>query len=291
MKRLLIFSLLLTLALAALPATAQEEDVPIKGDADSANLSVVRDFLAENFNRDYLATDVVYDDPAFPDSVQGLTDLVETQSLFFGEAFSEVEIDPALYVVADDAVVAEFYYIADHTGPYYGATASGRRVAFQVAGVFEVSDGLISDMRLYYDVASINSQLGYTPAVGAPVPAVTADGVEIVDVDDIEEDLNEYVGDVVRVSGEVDEILSDWAFVLEDEDIFDLTGQEYVLVLAGSSGVFEFGYGEGESITVVGTVQTFDLEELQPQLEYELDADLLADYSDLPVVVNDVDIE
>lgn len=292
MKRTWItISVLLILALAAVTTLAQDDSTPVAGDAENPSLAVVQDFFESDFSQDFLAGSIVYDDPVFPSPIEGLEDVTATQGLFFGEVFSNARIDPAHYVVAEDTVVAEFYYTAEHTGPYYGASASGQQVTFQVAGVFEVSDNQITAIRLYYDLASLNQQVGYTPGLGAAAPGISGGGVEIVDVDDIEDDFNDYVGRVVNVSGEVDEVLSDWALVLEDEDLFDLTGQEYLLVLAGPSGVFEFSYGEGDSVTIVGTVRTFSLEDLQADLGYELDAELLGDYSDLPVIVNDVDIE
>lgn len=292
MKRLLIsISVLLALALVAIPVTAQDDGTPVKGDADSASLAIVQSFLETDFGEGYLAEDIVYEDPFFPDALEGTDDLTDSQSLFYGESFSDIRIDPLQYIVAGDTVAAEFFFTADHTGPYYGRAASGARVAFQVAGVFKVEDEAITAIRMYYDLATLNTQVGYAPGLGAPAPAVAAGGVEIVDVDDIEEDFDDYVGDVVRVSGEIDEVLSDWALVLEDEDIIDLTGQEYLLVLAGPSGVFEFGVDEGDSVDIIGTVREFSFDELQAELDYELDADVLAEHSDLPVLVNDVAIE
>ena len=67
-----------------------------------------------------------------------------------------------------DTVVEQARYTGTHTGTWRNPNgveipATGKTVDFPFAGVFRVTDGKISSIRIYYDQIEVLTQLGLMP--------------------------------------------------------------------------------------------------------------------------------
>lgn len=106
------------------------------------------------------------------------------------------------------------------------------------------------------------------------LPACTNGSNEEIgtEVEEIQGEVNEYVGQEVTVSGEVVEIVDDNAFVLQGEDLF---GGERIVVLSSSPAE---NIVVGETAIVTGTVRDYTVAEVEEDFgldlagsEYEVD--------------------
>ena len=67
-----------------------------------------------------------------------------------------------------DHVVEKARYTGTHTGMWrspngHEVPATGRRLDFPFVGIFKVTEGKISSMRIYYDQIEVLTQLGLMP--------------------------------------------------------------------------------------------------------------------------------
>jgi steroid delta-isomerase-like uncharacterized protein len=81
------------------------------------------------------------------------------------EPFSDHEVSVVTTCETADTLILEWTYCATHTGPLElpgGAPlpATGKRLTQRGIGVSVVVDGLITEERLYYDLAELLGQLG-----------------------------------------------------------------------------------------------------------------------------------
>ena len=267
---------------------ARDPAATVSGDENAPALDAVRAFL-EGRNYDVLADDIVFEDPSAALVAEGDPELATQQGLFFGEAFTNQRTDPLHYYVTGDAVVAEFVYVGDHSGDYFGTPGTGSQVVVPMAGFFRVDGDRISEMRLYYDLQTVNTAIGFGPGLGAAAAPAVPPGPPMasVAVTDISEDFDNFIGQTVVVTGAVDRVINESAFTLRDEDAVDLDGQQFILVIAGTGEGFTFPYTEGESVTVTGTIRTFEMDGLEEELGYTFDRETLAEYQDMPVIIAD----
>lgn len=63
---------------------------------------------------------------------------------------------------ADDAVVVEFDLLGTHLGEFVGFAPTGREFRCRMVAVFELDGARITCERIYFDSATILSQLGLT---------------------------------------------------------------------------------------------------------------------------------
>jgi hypothetical protein len=107
----------------------------------------------------------------------------------------------------------------------------------------------------------------------------------VTSVEDIKEDTEEYIGETVTISGEVENVVSLDSFVLEDEgNLFD---EDQVLVISVENQIEPIR--EGENVQVTGEVRRFEITELERDYDLTWDLDLQreleAEYKDKTVVV------
>lgn len=85
-------------------------------------------------------------------------------------AFPDGQCQVTNLIAQGDCVIAEFTGRGTHTGPLKGPTgelaATGRKVELMCVEVFRFRNGKIAESKLYYDAASLMSQLGL--GMGAP---------------------------------------------------------------------------------------------------------------------------
>jgi steroid delta-isomerase-like uncharacterized protein len=67
---------------------------------------------------------------------------------------------------ADDAVFGEGLITGTHNGEWAGIPPTGRRVEIPIVGIFEFDgDGLLCE-KVYFDMASVLTQMGVLPPIG-----------------------------------------------------------------------------------------------------------------------------
>lgn len=115
--------------------------------------------------------DVVYEAPGGA-RISGVSDLTEKYFDALAEAAPDRASRDVVLFAEGDHVVEEARYTGTHTGTWRspdGAEipATGRSLDFPFVGVFTVTGGKISAIRLYYDQLEVFTQLGLIPAAGS----------------------------------------------------------------------------------------------------------------------------
>jgi steroid delta-isomerase-like uncharacterized protein len=77
-------------------------------------------------------------------------------------AFPDQRHDNVRFHFADDAVVAEFDLLGTNLGEFYGLPPTGRDFRVPIIAVFFFDDDRITNERIYFDTASLLSQIGRT---------------------------------------------------------------------------------------------------------------------------------
>jgi steroid delta-isomerase-like uncharacterized protein len=113
------------------------------------------------------AEDVVYEAPG-GQRISGLADL-ETGyfDALLTAAPDRLSLDVVLFADGEH-VVEQARYVGTHTGPLrtpngVEVPATGRQFDFPFVGIFQVQDGAIRSIRIYYDQVEIFTQLGLMP--------------------------------------------------------------------------------------------------------------------------------
>jgi steroid delta-isomerase-like uncharacterized protein len=83
-------------------------------------------------------------------------------------AFPDFHVEVLSTRHADDVVFLEVEITGTHRGPFMGVPATGRRVRFRAACVFEFEGDRLMNERVYFDAATQLQQLGVMPQPGAP---------------------------------------------------------------------------------------------------------------------------
>lgn len=286
-RMLSMSGLVVVMLLGVTLASAQAPPV-IEGDANAQALAVVQAYL-DGFPADLLDEDVDFLHYAMDIPLRGRDVVTDNAQLFYGDAFSDRVTAPIRYVVANDTVVAEFQFLATNSGRWAGSPATGRSVDMNIVGIFDVEEeGEITTIRYYYDTYDLYNQLGFVPLT---VPGRPPGMPPIPNPDDVEDVVDDYEpGEVVTVTGEVDAIVNANAFVLKDDDLLDLDiDQEYILVLATTTGDWAIDFSDEDEVIVSGTLHEFSFDNLQQQVDYVLDEAALGEYDDMIVILVDRD--
>jgi predicted ester cyclase len=64
---------------------------------------------------------------------------------------------------ADDAVIAEALVTGTHGGEWAGIAPTGRRVEVAMVAIFEFEEDRLACEKVFYDVATVLTQLGVLP--------------------------------------------------------------------------------------------------------------------------------
>lgn len=283
------------LSLLVMTAFAQDETSPpeeidhgtaeVIGDADSRALSVVQ-FYIETRDPELLAENAAYFDQT-DTPITGRDQIAHEQHLLFGDAFTNTRFEPVRYIVAEDHVVAEFYFSGVNTGPYRDMPPTELETRLMMVGIFQVEDDLIVSMGLYYDEADLWRQLGYegtgvgfAPAADPGVRAADTNGTHAFR--DVIEQPDAYYGETVTVDGVVGEILSDSLFVLEEDGIL---GTDRILVMDATGDQLELIRIEGARVRLTGTLQPYA--DMEMEFTEGVDGERLEQHRDLPVLMAD----
>ena len=113
------------------------------------------------------AEDVVYEAPGG----QRITGLADLQEKYFDALLTAApdRLSRDVVLVADgEYVVEQARYVGTHTGPLRNpdgaeVPATGKPFDFPFVGIFQVRDGKIRSIRIYYDQLELLTQLGLIP--------------------------------------------------------------------------------------------------------------------------------
>jgi len=75
-------------------------------------------------------------------------------------AFPDQHHDNVRFHVADDAIIAEFDLVGTNLGEFYGLPPTGRGFRVPLIAVFFFEDDRITNERVYFDAASLLTQIG-----------------------------------------------------------------------------------------------------------------------------------
>jgi steroid delta-isomerase-like uncharacterized protein len=75
-------------------------------------------------------------------------------------AFPDQRHDNSRFHVADDAVIVEFDLLGTNLGEFYGLPPTGKAFRVPIAAVFFFDDDRIVNERIYFDSASLVTQIG-----------------------------------------------------------------------------------------------------------------------------------
>ena len=118
----------------------------------------------------------------------------------------------------------------------------------------------------------------------SPVEETTTpeEAAENVTTEELAEGAEGLIGQTVSIRAEVEEVVDDTSFLLEDDQLF---GGEDVLVINASGEPFVLAEGDDTDVQVTGEVQQLVIAEFETAYGLELDPTLYADYEDRPVVL------
>ena len=98
------------------------------------------------------------------------------------------------------------------------------------------------------------------------------------DIEDVEEETDELIGETVTLSGEVERVISPRGFILQDDELF---GGEDVLVVSAT----DIPLVEGTAAQVTGIVRELTIADVEREYGFDLDPELEVEFSNRPVVV------
>lgn len=112
---------------------------------------------------------------------------------------------------------------------------------------------------------------------------VTAEA-ENVQAGDIADALERYEGTTVTVREEIEEVVGDYAFFLDEDEFF---GGEELLVINASGTPIEVPADDDVEVQVTGEVRELIIADINTEYGVDLDPELFADYEQQPVIVAD----
>jgi len=140
-------------------------------------------------------------------------------------------------------------------------------------------------------VATLVAAAVILPACATPTPeadmAETEDDVAMredsnVTTEDLSENLDRYLGQTVTLREEVEELVGDYAFMLDDDQLF---GGEESLIINASGQPVDLVEGDDTDVQVTGEVRELILADLEQEYGFDLDDNAFVDYEDQPVIV------
>ena len=118
------------------------------------NLQIVRDYLAGR-GPELLAEDATLHDWTQPEPIRGREAIEAALHLYYEEAFSGASATYRNWIASEDCVVLEFTFQGVNTGSLWGRPPTGKRVEVPMCAIYDVQDGTIRRLRLYYDSAQM----------------------------------------------------------------------------------------------------------------------------------------
>ena len=96
---------------------------------------------------------------------------VELYWRYWFDAVPDLRLIPTALTGGEGGAALEFTFQGTHRGEFLGIAPRGHRIGVQAAGIFTFMHGQIHELRLYYDLATLEQQMGgrlvATPAFSA----------------------------------------------------------------------------------------------------------------------------
>ncbi len=108
----------------------------------------------------------------------------------------------------------------------------------------------------------------------------------MVNIEDLEENPDQYVGQKVKVTGEVEDVFGPRLFTVDEPNWADFDGETVVYVPSNLAALVR----EDDRVTLVGTVRNLEMVELEPELDwFETDPGVELEFHSRPAIVaNDI---
>jgi hypothetical protein len=108
------------------------------------------------------------------------------------------------------------------------------------------------------------------------------EALENVTTQQVSEETSNYVGETVTIRGDVNEVVGDASFLMDDEQL--LGGEEILIVNASGEGI-TLPEGEGSQVQVTGEVKNFVIADIERDYGLDFDPNLYAEYEQKPAVI------
>jgi limonene-1,2-epoxide hydrolase len=287
------------------PTTDPAGTIIYVGDPNQESVQVVMSYL-QTRDPQLLSDNAEFFDLTIGQPAVGREAITQMQNDFFGQAFTGTLLQPMTVIAADNGyVVVELNFAGSNTGTFRNNPATNFPVSVPMVGIFQVENGQIVNARLYYDAATIQSQLGLTttgqtgavvaltpaevagvqPTPGAVVettPAATAATNPAQELDVVLDDPAAFYGQTVTVEGNIFEMMNERLFRISD---FDLIDPDELLILHSTDG--ELNLQPDVRVQITGTVQPFHLVDIESQFGFDLDDALFVGFENQPVLIAD----
>ncbi|MGD2157835.1 MAG: ester cyclase [Anaerolineales bacterium] len=125
------------------------------------NLNIVRRFLEEG-KIELMREDATFRDFTLEKPVVGRETISELINNMYNVSFPGAQAEFRNVIAGEESVVLEFTFRGVHRGELMGIPPTGNTVEIPMCAVYDLKDGMIQRGRLYYDGATMASQLGLT---------------------------------------------------------------------------------------------------------------------------------
>lgn len=171
MTAIVALALLIAALSGAVPSQAQQPGLVTPtyvGTATSPGGAVVLNFLATlDYNAFNANAEVSLPSQEMP--IVGRDAIAAELGGFFNGVFTGAQTEVTHAYFMDNAVIVEFLLYAQNTGSFLDNAPTNLPVVVPMIGVFELENGLIQNLRLYFDLQAILHQLGLD-VMPTPVP-------------------------------------------------------------------------------------------------------------------------
>jgi predicted ester cyclase len=104
------------------------------------------------------AEDFINLSPGIPDDQRRGREAVRAHNRYLHSAFSDIALVNEDPVIEGDMIGFRWVFSATHTGNFYGAPATGKRVTIDGYDLMQIRDGKIVKAWVYQDTASLFAQ-------------------------------------------------------------------------------------------------------------------------------------
>lgn len=130
-------------------------------------VQAVRDEIADLSRQDleavlgYYSADVYFEDVSVPEPCRGKAAMREFMAGFY-RAFPDLRIEIRNIIGSGNLVAAEYDLLGTHHGEFMQHPPTGRTFRIPVVSIYEHDGSLFTRETVYYDSASLLTQLGIT---------------------------------------------------------------------------------------------------------------------------------
>ncbi|ERT04701.1 hypothetical protein M595_5362 [Lyngbya aestuarii BL J] len=108
------------------------------------------------------------------------------------------------------------------------------------------------------------------------------EALENVTTQQVSEETSNYVGETVTIRGDVNEVVGEASFLMDDEQL--LGGEEILVVNASGEGI-TLPEGTENQVQITGEVRNFVIADLETEYGLDFDPNLYAEYEQQPAVI------